>query len=429
MKLRQFTRPWVIALACTLFIQSGAQAQKARGGASPDSGANKAVTLGDQALEKEILILENRFFFHPYGHDPIEKRLERLELLTLGTSQFGTNSERLSHLKSAIVQRDKQAAQIMADHKVEQAKSGAGKASPKGETSYPILSTLEWRILKKTYASESIDQRLDRLEGQLFGVPAQAMSYVDRIERLKKTAGVGVETFSASRFGPSSQFSSGSLSGPRFGSNSGSTSGSNSGSSSGSSLGQGTVGPFTAIRKGPMPRAGSGSDFGSNYGSDYGRGHGSLFGSLTENGQPFAGSPFSGSPFSGSPFGDSDFDEGSATDKLLPEMPTMENFTDIGKLREFAGRSGGGTFSGQEIQIHIGPDGTTSSVRNFGPDGTTGSTNSFGPSDNIFEQLQKPMFEFLKRLGLGPQIDNLPNLNKKPIPREELPPYSDPNSI
>jgi hypothetical protein len=417
MKLRQFTRPWVVALACTLFIQSGAVALKVKtSGASPDSGANKAVSLGDQALDKDILILENRFFFHHYGHDPIEKRLERLELLTLGTSQFGTNSERLSHLKSAIVQRDKQAAQIMADHKVEQAKAGSGKAALKGETSYPILSTLEWRILKKTYASESIDQRLDRLEGQLFGVPAQAMSYVDRIERLKKTAGVGVESFTASRFGPSSGL--------------GSRSGSGLGSGQGS---LGTAGPFTAIRKGPMPRAGSGSDFGPNFGSnfssDYGRGQGSLFGSLTENGQPFASSPFSGSPFSGSPFGDSDFDEGSATDRLLPEMPAMENFTDIGKLREFVGRSGGGTFSGQEIQIHIGPDGTTSSVRNFGPDGTTGSTNSFGPSDNIFEQLQKPMFEFLKRLGLAPQIDNLPNLNKKPVPREELPPYSDPNSI
>jgi hypothetical protein len=412
MKLRQFTHPWVIALACSLFVQSGALALKAK---TTDKTANKAVnktdsgpadkasSLSEKALDKEIVVLENRFFFHHYGHDPIEKRLERLELLTLGTSQFGTNDERLSHLKAAIVQRDKQAAQVMAEHKAEQAKASAGKPGVKAETSYPVLSTLEWRILKKTYASEGIDQRLDRLESQLFGVPAQAMSYVDRIERLKKTAGVGAESFAASRFSPGAGLNSKSVS-------------------------PGTAGPFTALRKGPMPRAGSGS----------------LFGSLTENSSPFSGSPFAGAPIFGSPF--EDFDEGSLTDRLLPEMPGMQDMTDIGKLREFAAKPGGGGFSGQEIQIRIGPDGATSSVRNFGPDGATGSTNSFGPTDNIFEQLQKPMFEFFKNFGFGsfsgssgsnsvtpapslsPPINDLPNLNKRPA-REEIPPYSDPNSI
>lgn len=407
MKLRQFTHPWVVALACSLFVQSGALALKAKdsekfsvktadktGSSAPD----KASTLSEQALDKEILVLENRFFFHHYGHDPIEKRLERLELLTLGAAQFGTASERLSHLKAAIVQRDKQAAQIMADHRAGQAKVGV-----KNETNYPVLSTLEWRILKKTYAGEGIDQRLDRLESQLFGVPAQAMSYVDRIERLKKTAGVGAESFAASRFSPGAGLNSKSVS-------------------------PGTAGPYTALRKGPMPRAGSGS----------------LFGSLTENSSPFSGSPFAGAPIFGSPF--EDFDEGSLTDRLLPEMPGMQDMTDIGKLREFAARPGSGGFSGQEIQIRIGPDGATSSVRNFGPDGATGSTNSFGPTDNIFEQLQKPMFEFFKNFGFGsfsgssgsnsvtpapslsPPINDLPNLNKRPA-REEIPPYSDPNSI
>lgn len=410
MKLRQFTHPWVIALACSLFVQSGALALKAKTTATASSSTtDKAGALSEQALEKEILVLENRFFFHHYGHDPIEKRLERLELLTLGASQYGSNGERLSHLKSAIVQRDKQAAQIMADHKAEQARiaakgDGGAKTGAKAETNYPVLSTLEWRILKKTYSGETIDQRLDRLESQLFGMPAQAMSYVDRIERLKKTAGVGSESFSASRFGPGAGFNSGAPVSP------------------------GTAGPYTAIRKGPMPRAGSGS--------------GSLFGSLTENGSPFAGSPFAGSPFENF----AEFDEGSLTDRLLPEMPDMQNLTDIGKLREFAARPGGGGFSGQEIHIRIGPDGTTSSVRNFGPDGITGSTNSFGPTDNIFEQLQKPMFEFFKNFGFGPfsgssrsgsvtppsslspPINDLPNLNKRPT-REEIPPYSDPNSI
>lgn len=418
MKLRQSTHPWVIALACSLFVQTSASALKEKNSVI-SADANKAAALSEQALDKDIVVLENRFFFHHYGHDPIEKRLERLELMTLGGSQFGTSSERLTRLKAAIVQRDKQAAQIMAEqNKIDKAKAESAKPGAKPETNYPVLSTLEWRILKKTYATESMDQRLDRLESQLFGVPAQAMSYVDRIERLKKTAGVGVEAFAQPGNGLGLGF--------------GSRSGSNYGAAPG-----GSSGPFTAIRKGPMPRASNGS----------------LFGSLTENDGRFSASPFPASPFSGSPFADtplegmSDFDEGSTSDSLLPEVPGIENFTDIGRLRDFARMPQGGSFAGQEIHIRIGPDGTTSSVRKFGPNGETSSNNTFGPADNILEQLQKPMFEFLKRLGLGtfpgvspapqaespavrsPQLDDLPNLNKKPTSREELPPYSDPNSI
>jgi hypothetical protein len=141
----------------------------------------------DKALAKDVSILENRFFFHQYGHDPMEKRLERLELLTLGAAQGGGNPERLARLKQAVVERDRVAAKTIAREQ-----KGDGEMAAK--TNYPILGTLEWRVLKKTYPSESIDQRLARMESQLFGVPAQAMSYVDRIDRLKKTIGMDIAT-------------------------------------------------------------------------------------------------------------------------------------------------------------------------------------------------------------------------------------------
>jgi len=139
----------------------------------------------DQALVKDVAALENRFFFHSYGHDPMEKRLERLELLTHGAAQAGSNAERLTRLKQSVVERDKEAAKTIAREQ-----KGDGELAAK--TNYPVLGTLEGRILKKTYPSESIDQRLGRMESQLFGMPAQAMSYVDRIERLKKTIGMDI---------------------------------------------------------------------------------------------------------------------------------------------------------------------------------------------------------------------------------------------
>ena len=61
-----------------------------------------------------------------------------------------------------------------------------------------FLGTLEWRILKKTYASvKAMDPRLNRMETQLFGMPAQSMSYIDRIDRLKKTIGLDIGSVAA----------------------------------------------------------------------------------------------------------------------------------------------------------------------------------------------------------------------------------------
>ncbi len=136
--------------------------------------------------------LERRFFFHEYDHDPLEKRLERIELLVFGSAQEGENTARLQRLQTAVTSRDREAA-----HKLEE-KNRALKApvptpkatAPTSSAQYPILQTLEWRALQKTYGSESLDQRLDRLETSLLGQPSPAMSYADRIERLKKMIGI-----------------------------------------------------------------------------------------------------------------------------------------------------------------------------------------------------------------------------------------------
>ncbi|MCW5824587.1 MAG: hypothetical protein KIT34_17440 [Cyanobacteria bacterium TGS_CYA1] len=143
--------------------------------------------------EKNLKILENRYFFHDYNHDPIEKRLERLELLILGGVQSGNNKFRLDRLKAMVQQRDSQAAKDLQtrtrelkESKEHKADSGASIA----DSQYPVLNTLEWRALKKTYKGESLDKRLERLETSLFGVPATSMSYADRVDRLKKVIGI-----------------------------------------------------------------------------------------------------------------------------------------------------------------------------------------------------------------------------------------------
>lgn len=158
--------------------------------------------------EKNLKILENRFFFHDYNHDPIEKRLERLELLVLGGVQFGNNKMRLDRLKAMVQQKDSQAAKDLQartkelkEHKENKTDAGASIA----DSQYPVLNTLEWRALKKTYKGESLDKRLERLETSLFGVPATSMSYADRVDRLKKVIGIEQIQVNSNNNNPQSQ--------------------------------------------------------------------------------------------------------------------------------------------------------------------------------------------------------------------------------
>jgi hypothetical protein len=157
-------------------------------------------------IDNQIAVMENRYFFHQYANDPIEKRLERIELLIFGATQEGTSEQRFARLKQSIAERDKASA-LKSRPAAPAAPGTATKPaapSPSGSSQYPILNTLEWRALKKTFPGESLDARLGRLESKLFGQPSPAMAYADRVERLNRTLGVGaaVPTAPPVRIGP-----------------------------------------------------------------------------------------------------------------------------------------------------------------------------------------------------------------------------------
>jgi hypothetical protein len=166
-----------LAAALTLCLSHGYPVLAAPAGAAAQVG-------------RDVSLMENRFFFKLYSHDPVEKRLQRLELLVFGATQGGTNEERAARLKKAVADRDRQAA--AGNQAGQGAAAGAGQKKPLGSSQYPVLNTLEWRILKKTYPNETLDQRLERLETRLFGQPSSAMAYADRVERLKRTVGIDV---------------------------------------------------------------------------------------------------------------------------------------------------------------------------------------------------------------------------------------------
>jgi len=381
----------------------------------PDKALTKtqSAPVSDQAIDKELTVLENRFFFHHYGHDPVAKRLERVELLILGASQSGAPAARLDSLKKAVVVKDKEAAQVMREQSKAQAgaqgigqsnapgKVSGGNAGASGKAaSYPQVATLEWKILKKTYPQEALDQRLNRLEEQLFGVPSTAMSYLDRIERLKKTTGVDV-ALAPSDTGvkvPGKRQ-------PQFG---------------------------------PLPRAYSGGSglnpFGGNGLSPFG-GSGA---------SPFGASPF----FESMPFSDkAQVEEGtdgsgghyrtfrdgntfgwSYSTKNLPMPHTMpgqsprplgDMFDDMNRQMNEMMRQFNGV---EEMPFPISPYG------NFGSGGGSNGGGSGGKNPRIYTP--KPFSKVTPLTprtmpGLVPQIEG----RSQPAQKDELPPYSDPNSI
>jgi hypothetical protein len=146
--------------------------------------APSAIT--EASIAKDLAMLENRFFSRQYANDPSEKRVERLELLVFGATQDGDLSQRWSRLNKAIASR--------AAKPVIKSAPGAGPVQKEADSStqYPVLNTLEWRALKQTFPKETLDGRLARLEKKLFGQDAPGMPYVDRVERLSKTLGIGV---------------------------------------------------------------------------------------------------------------------------------------------------------------------------------------------------------------------------------------------
>ncbi|MBK7746506.1 MAG: hypothetical protein IPI39_04620 [Candidatus Obscuribacter sp.] len=380
----------------------------------PDKALTKtqSAPVSDQAIDKELTVLENRFFFHHYGHDPVAKRLERVELLILGASQSGAPAARLDSLKKAVVVKDKEAAQVMREQSKAQAGAqGIGQSNAPGKgsggsaagkaASYPQVATLEWKILKKTYPQEALDQRLNRLEEQLFGVPSTAMSYLDRIERLKKTTGVDV-ALAPSDTGvkvPGKRQ-------PQFG---------------------------------PLPRAYSGGSglnpFGGNGLSPFG-GSGA---------SPFGASPF----FESMPFSDkAQVEEGtdgsgghyrtfrdgntfgwSYSTKNLPMPHTMpgqsprplgDMFDDMNRQMNEMMRQFNGV---EEMPFPISP---------YGNNGSGGGGSNGGGSGGKNPRIYTPKpFSKVTPLtprtmpGLVPQIEG----RSQPAQKDELPPYSDPNSI
>jgi hypothetical protein len=124
--------------------------------------------------DKQLEAFEQKLLQHTFPHDPIDKRLQRLELLVFGATQYGSDLQRWQELQKAA--------------------NSDGANAPKKADEASVVSSIERQVLKKTNATMPIGTRLSQLETRLFGQASPAMATRQRIERLAKTIGMA-ETF------------------------------------------------------------------------------------------------------------------------------------------------------------------------------------------------------------------------------------------
>jgi hypothetical protein len=158
----------ITSLLCAALVSAGTTLLITPAYSAP--GIAPAAQAGDVP---DINTLEKRFFSRTYEIDPLDKRLQRLELMLFGATQSGGLAERIQRIQESSSER--------------------GQPTRGGQTvnkQNNDIAALEKKMLKKSFADETAPQRLSRLESKVFGQPTNGMSTPDRIDRLKKIAGV-----------------------------------------------------------------------------------------------------------------------------------------------------------------------------------------------------------------------------------------------
>lgn len=163
--------------------------------------------------------LEIKFFRHDYAADKVPDRLDRIEQMVFGESKSGSESERLKALVAVVPDLDQVAEPVAsssggpADDKSDQSsgsnkeKSASRKLSdPNGkppldyntetpddipnQSSYPVVTELERKILGKDYIGESVAKRLSRLEMKAFGKTSSSDDLSERVDKLSTVVGL-----------------------------------------------------------------------------------------------------------------------------------------------------------------------------------------------------------------------------------------------
>ncbi len=143
-------------------------------GGSMKSISRTGTNQNQNVYENELAATELKLLGKTYTNDPLSKRLQRLELLTFGSTQYGSPEERWHNIESFLQNKN----------------SPSRHNSAHSNNISNSLNELEKYVFKKTNPALSTAKRLDKLETKLFGQPNVSLPTERRIARLERTLGL-----------------------------------------------------------------------------------------------------------------------------------------------------------------------------------------------------------------------------------------------
>ncbi len=130
--------------------------------------------------------VEEELFSTEFKNEPIDARINRIELNTLGQTTKGSNKARIKNLRKVFKFNTSKPSSRSSNS---YSSTEAGNLSPEfseqeSNTNYPAIDKMELSLFNKTYTRDNIYKRLARLEKSAFKKP-QVGSLVERTDRLK----------------------------------------------------------------------------------------------------------------------------------------------------------------------------------------------------------------------------------------------------
>lgn len=146
----------------------------------------------DTAIDSDISAMETRFFACRFADETPEQRLDRIERLVYGARRKGSVKERVSRLLLDVpdlARQTQSSASSPASMPAAQAADSPRYEFSAGSIDHSLtqeLACMEKEVYGKTYAKESLPQRVARLENTVFAgqTPQTFTPIVMRINRL-----------------------------------------------------------------------------------------------------------------------------------------------------------------------------------------------------------------------------------------------------
>jgi len=144
-----------------------------------------------------ITPIENSFYGIDYAEEADEQRLERLEETVYGSTQKGDIKTRLNKLKQDIsadlIGKEIEAKQdTFADDTPKTTYSNTNNKQQEiykedADINYPVVDTMENIVFKKQFKNSDINNRLTKLESEVYNQIYPNEDLYTRVDRLKKT--------------------------------------------------------------------------------------------------------------------------------------------------------------------------------------------------------------------------------------------------